>query len=382
MFSLKNDALVQPLSGGTGRAKLRELLSSLTMASVQDSSSDSKSTISTESTRELIEDQSSSSESADNSSYISKTGTKGTPVSVITNYIRLKMEPETGVYEYLVKFQPNVEAKSLRSRLLNQHKSIIGQTTTFDGTTLYLPFKLKDQKTFLTSVLKVDATQEPIPHSVELIFRRKQQMRECIHLYNVIFGRIMKELNLVRFGRKNFDPTAPTLIPQHKLEVWPGYVTAVDEYDDGVMLCLDVSHRVLCQTTVLELMTNAYNSNASTFKHNITSALLGTVVLTRYNNKTYRIDDIEFDHSPSDTFMCRGQSVSYIQYYKSAYDVDIRDKKQPLLVHNSERTIIGQAEKELEQIYLIPELCYLTGLTDTMRSDFKVIFLCINNHCL
>lgn len=290
-----------------------------------------------------------------------------------TNYIRLKMEPGTGVYEYHVKFEPNIEVRNLRTRLLNQHKSIIGRTTTFDGTTLYIPFRLKDQRTYLTSVLKVEDTQEPIPYNLELIFRRKQPMHECIHLYNIIFGRIMKELNMVRFGRKNFDPTAPTIIPQHKLEVWPGYVTAVDEYDDGVMLCLDVSHRVLCQTTVLELMTNAYNSSATTFKHNVSTALLGTVVLTRYNNKTYRIDDIDFDRSPADTFECRGQNVSFVEYYKTSYDLDIRDKRQPLLVHTSERSVIGQAEKERETVYLVPELCYLTGLSDTMRSDFKVI---------
>lgn len=294
-------------------------------------------------------------------------------MTVTTNYIRLSMTPGTGVYEYHVKFEPNVDSKNLRNRLLNQHKPMIGRTMTFDGTTLYLPFQLPDQKTRLNSVLKVEATQELIPHIVELIFRRKQPMRECIQLYNIIFGRIMKELNLVRFGKKNFDPTAPTIIPQHKLEVWPGYVTAVDEYDDGVMLCLDVSHRVLCQTTVLELMTNAYNSNAAQFKHNVTSALLGTVVLTRYNNKTYRIDDIEFEHSPTDTFSYKGNPVSYVEYYKMAYGVDIRDKRQPLLVHNSERNVIGQAEKERETIYLVPELCYLTGLTDTMRSDFKVM---------
>lgn len=294
------------------------------------------------------------------------------PVKVATNYIRLALTPGTGVFEYHVKYTPAVDTNSLRSRLLNQHKSVIGATSTFDGTTLYLPFKLSDTNTRLTSVLTITATQEEITHTVEIIFRRQQPMRECIHLYNMIFGRIMKELNLVRFGRKHFDPTAPTMIPQHKLEVWPGFVTAVDQCEDGVMLCLDVSHRVLNTKTVLELMTQAHTSDRAAFKCNVTAALLGAVVLTRYNNKTYRVDDIDFDHSPSDTFMCRGKNVSYVQYYQTAYNVEIRDKRQPLLVHNSEKTIIGKAEKELETIYLIPELCYLTGLTDTMRSDFKV----------
>jgi aubergine-like protein len=36
--------------------------------------------------------------------------------------------------------------------------------------------------------------------------------------------------------------------------VWPGYVTAVDEYEGGIQLCCDASHRVLRTQTVLELM--------------------------------------------------------------------------------------------------------------------------------
>lgn len=39
-----------------------------------------------------------------------------------------------------------------------------------------------------------------------------------------------------------------------RLEVWPGYVTAVDEYEGGIQLCCDASHRVLRTQTVLELM--------------------------------------------------------------------------------------------------------------------------------
>ena len=37
-----------------------------------------------------------------------------------------------------------------------------------------------------------------------------------------------------------------------RLEVWPGYVTAVNEFEGGLMLCCDVSFRVLRTTTVLD----------------------------------------------------------------------------------------------------------------------------------
>lgn len=39
-----------------------------------------------------------------------------------------------------------------------------------------------------------------------------------------------------------------------RLEVWPGYVTAIADYEGGVMLLTDVSHRVLRTETVLDIM--------------------------------------------------------------------------------------------------------------------------------
>ena len=40
----------------------------------------------------------------------------------------------------------------------------------------------------------------------------------------------------------------------HSLEVWPGYVTSCGSYDGGVLLMMDVSHRVLRTETALEIM--------------------------------------------------------------------------------------------------------------------------------
>lgn len=293
----------------------------------------------------------------------------GSVVSVETNYIRLNSDPDKGVFEYEVRFEPSVHSNGLRHNLVNKHKDIIGNTKTFDGTILYLPIKLVDHITKFTSISEHDNTT----YNVTIIYKRQKRMGECMHLYNVLFDRIMKVLNFVKFGRKKFDPTAPKIIPQHKLEVWPGYVTAVDEYEGGVMLCLDVSHRVLCQTSVLDYLRSISNQDDVNFQKDAVTALLGSVVLTRYNNKTYRIDDILFDKSPSDTFNMSGKEVSYVEYYKSHYNINIRDHNQPLLVSMSERRIIGQAEKEQTKSCLIPEISFLTGLTDTMRSDQRLM---------
>lgn len=286
----------------------------------------------------------------------------------MTNYLQLHFDSDKGVFEYEVRFRPDVHAKNLRQKLLNQHRAIIGNANTFDGVVLYLPTKLPN----VTEVISVSPTDNA-NYEVKIIFKRKMKMRDCKHLYNVLFDRIMKKLEYVRFGRKKFDPTAPKIIPQHKLEVWPGYVTAVDEYEDGVMLNLDVSHRLLCQSTVLEMLSQIYLSDKDNLRQLAAASLLGSVVLTRYNNRTYRIDDIDWDASPKSTFIMNGRDVSYMEYYMSHYNIEITDESQPLLINREERRVAGQTEKETITFCLIPEICYLTGLTDALRSDQKVM---------
>ena len=55
-------------------------------------------------------------------------------------------------------------------------------------------------------------------------------------------------------------------------------------------------------------------------------------------------------------------------YYKERYGIDIKNPSQPL-IHAQGKKIKGKAT----EIYLIPELCSLTGLTDEMRNDFHLM---------
>lgn len=89
---------------------------------------------------------------------------------------------------------------------------------------------------------------------LKIIYKKKQQMSENTQFFNILLGRIMRALNLVRIGRQNFNPKAAHAITQHHLEVWPGYVTAINEYEGGLKLCLDAKHRVMRTETIRDLM--------------------------------------------------------------------------------------------------------------------------------
>ena len=64
----------------------------------------------------------------------------------------------------------------------------------------------------------------------------------------------MGTLKMVEMNKNFYQPANGHMVPQHKLEIWPGYVTAVAEYEGGLMLNLDVSHKVLRTQTALDLV--------------------------------------------------------------------------------------------------------------------------------
>ncbi|XP_055640533.1 protein argonaute-3 [Toxorhynchites rutilus septentrionalis] len=359
-----SSARVSTIGGGRGRF-IQNLLN--TASNVQSVVSPAPSNGSKKD--DLSERMSQVTISATETAPVVKIGKRGAPVELMTNYIRLACDADRGIYEHEVRFHPVVDSKAARARYIAQHAAVIGNAKTFDGVKLFLPIKLPDVETILKSQNPVDGHEI----TIKIIYKRKQKMSECIHFYNILFQRIMKVLKMVEMARKNFDPSAPKLIPQHRLEIWPGYVSAVDEYEGGLMLNLDVSHRVLLQTTVLDHIKVLARMNPQDFKNMVTKSLLGAVILTRYNNKTYRIDDILFDENPTMTFMANGKPISYIEYYKQQYNIDIHDYKQPLLIHRKERRVAGHDKPQEMIMCLIPEICYLTGLTDEMRSDFKVM---------
>ena len=56
--------------------------------------------------------------------------------------------------------------------------------------------------------------------------------------------------------------------------------------------------------------------NTHGFRDEVIRTLVGTVVLTRYNNQTYRVDDIIWNKNPQHTFSAGTTEMSFVDYYK------------------------------------------------------------------
>ncbi|KAM3867907.1 piwi-like protein 1 [Diretmus argenteus] len=301
---------------------------------------------------------------------VSKSGASGSAIQLSANYFRIISRPEWVLYQYHVDYKPPMESRRLRSALLFHHDEALGSARSFDGAILFLPHKLHNKETVLLSETRHG---EEVQITVTLTNELPPTSPVCLQFYNVILRRILRVLNMQQIGRNYYDPNDPLDIPQHSLTIWPGFSTAILQYEKSIMLNTDVSHKVLRSETVLDLMVNLRQKcGDQRFFEVCAKELIGVVVLTKYNNKTYRIDDIAWDHTPNNTFKKGAADISFKDYYKTQYALDITDGNQALLVSHVKRRGPAGAPPPGPAM-LIPEFCYLTGMTDKMRADFHIM---------
>lgn len=125
--------------------------------------------------------------------------------------------------------------------------------------------------------------------------------------------------------------------------------------------------------TVIDITSRLMTSSPHDWRERLKREVIGSTVLTDYTNKTYMIDDIDFSMSPKSTFkpMFKDDPMSYLTYYETRYNLKIIDQNQFLLVSKAKERDLRSGKSEL--IYLIPELCRATGMTDEMRNNFKLM---------
>ena len=63
-------------------------------------------------------------------------------VHMAANYVPVTVQADKGVFEYTVAFNPPIDSRDLRFRMLAQKVDVIGPVRNFDGVKLYLPIRL------------------------------------------------------------------------------------------------------------------------------------------------------------------------------------------------------------------------------------------------
>ncbi|KRX05903.1 Ribonuclease H-like domain [Pseudocohnilembus persalinus] len=181
---------------------------------------------------------------------------------------------------------------------------------------------------------------------------------------NFIVKQQLKSMKFSEKGRlgRYFQNNSFKSVNGYPIRISQGYLTSTQIYGKTPYLMFELCSRMARNETALEVI----NKNPQNVAEQI---LINSSVLANYGNeKNYQITNIHWKLKITDKFDCRGQMTSYIDYYKKQYNITLKDKNQPLL-----ESTMKDKEGNKIPIYLVPELCTLTGMSDQMRGDFKIM---------
>jgi aubergine-like protein len=91
----------------------------------------------------------------------------------------------------------------------------------------------------------------------------------------------------------------------------------------------------------------------------------------RYNRRLYQIKGIDWSMTPKSTFnpngkLKDGKPLAYYQYYDMKYGHKIKVLDQPMLK-------ILERKNSTQFIYLVPEFCCQTGLSEAQRANHNLM---------
>ncbi|KAF9809749.1 hypothetical protein SFRURICE_000230 [Spodoptera frugiperda] len=261
----------------------------------------------------------------------SKKGMSGTLVDVKANYFTVETTPKWCLYQYHVDFSPDEDSTAVRKALMRIHAKTFGGYL-FDGTVLYTVKRLRPDPLELFSIRSNDEQRMRI--LIKLTCDVAPGDYHYIQIFNIIIRKCFQILKLQLMGRDYFDPLAKIDIPEYRLQIWPGYKTTINQYEDRLLMVTEITHKVLRLDTVLQMICDYADSKGA-------------------NYRKIFLEDIVDGDAPL------------------KYNLIIRDLQQPLLISRSKPRDIRAGMPEL--VYLVPELCRQTGLTDEMRNNFKLM---------
>ncbi|KAF7990959.1 hypothetical protein HCN44_000764 [Aphidius gifuensis] len=295
----------------------------------------------------------------------SKKGTSGKSFNFHSNYFKSKAATDWCLHH--VDIQPEEDLTFVRKGLLGLHKEKLGGYM-FDGTLLYLCAHLANDVNEFTSTRQSDGVQMRI--IVKLTGTLEKGDPYYLQFYNILMRKCLSHLKLQFVGRNFFDPHAKVEIREHRFELWPGYITSIRQHEQDLLMCCEITHKVMRQQNLLHIMSRIREEKGGgDFQVYIFIKLF---ILTDSNNNTYTVEDIDFQTKPSSTFHLKKENreISYAEYYRNKYNINIRNMTQPMLVTCT--TDKNRRSGRAEIVYLVPELCHATGQY-AMRNDFRLV---------
>lgn len=300
---------------------------------------------------------------------------------VVTNFLRVNFNQQNKkVWEYAIvlegKFNEDDQKKRAIKQLLPKLRA------------QFSPFKLSGSTFFSMSNIEEDLTF-PITINEEEINCTIKNTRHYIDLANVnqkatkfnsdvkcFFEKVIKQIimsnkRMLRIKDSYYDLTNMKNM-EEKSFLMSGFSTGFRNCDSGFLLLVNIKNKFINGVNCLDKLSefrrrypegNDFQNEAKNYFNNLT-------IMTTYGApRTYRLSGVNFEKNIMNTTIKMrntGEEISLLNYYNINYpEQKIKSNNQPLLVVEKKLS-----DESTEEIYLVPELCNLTGMEDN-STDLK-----------
>ncbi|XP_055349557.1 piwi-like protein 1 [Paramacrobiotus metropolitanus] len=295
---------------------------------------------------------------------------------------------------YQVDFDPQPGNRSQRFGIMHRwadKKQMVENSYIFDGgSVLYVGPSAAE---LITEECEdaVEFNQQDMKVRMRRTANLDAQNPQVLVILNSQLNRFQEhDLKMVRIQDNCYDP-AGKLEPegyQKRLEIWPGFETSIGIFEQNrVLMSVDQRFRIIRQSA-RDAMLEAWKSAAEpisgkkntlrNIRKEVDLLIVGQKVLAMYNHKLYTVQYVMwtnsaggfFAYTPRGTDKSKQKKISFVDYFCHRYHMNVTDHDQPLLV-------VLPANKAMRcrgtEILLVPELCRLTGYTDQIRADFRIM---------
>ena len=321
-------------------------------------------------------------------------------VQIISNLFPIEyIDPLHKMFLYSIEILPTIAddnfplkriiSQRIESQLPEEFKKII-----FAGNNLYACVTNSNQKNLSVIELFVTVKEEytiKLKQVKEISFtdlqnNTEKENREIKHIIEKLIRYIiMRNPNVIKFkdgtminkGDNNIMSLGEGDNSVEK--IYKGYMTSVQITENGFYMRInDVSKIISGKSAyrkIMEIRDNNKEKGNIEMKELINEYFrTHRTVLAKYGNlRTYKVSTINFDKTPNNTTIKikdingNDNSVSLVNYYRNQYGLKIKDENQPLI--EVERIKKLGEETQIELVYLIPELVFLTGLEDSNANN-------------
>lgn len=303
-------------------------------------------------------------------------------VDVMANFIGIQPMQERHVYQYRIDFEPNIESRAQRRWFFSEAtKHVFSKRPGFDGMhDVYCAQKLANKLT-QTAVDHPSEKGTRVQLTITCVSEVDWGSFEMTRVYNLHMKKFLHELGFYQVGLVgawiHSDLAAP-IADGRILSMVRGFRTAVNRFDGNkILVQLESVHKLMQRRNVLQIMTDIRQQKPANLREALQAELTGKLVITNYNKRTYRIENLRFDVRPNGTFndSRANKPISYVDYYSQRHALKVSDMNQPMLevVPNKARNRAGRgAETQTNDILLVPEFCNIAGLTEEQRNDNRL----------